>query len=166
MPPDPDAFRAAVGRFVTGVAVVTTRTAGLDHAMTVNAFTSVSLDPLLVLFCVDRDGRFHDAVTAAGVWGVSVLDQHARPAADWLSTRGRPLHGQLDSVPHHRGAETGVVLLDDALATLECRTSVLHPGGDHTIVVGEVLALDLPKRQGRPLLWWRGRYHILPGENQ
>lgn len=166
MPPDADAFRAAVGRFPTGVAVVTTRRDGLDHAMTVNAFTSVSLDPLLVLFCVDRDARFHDAVTEAGVWGVSMLEDRARPAADWLATRGRPLHGQLNRVPHHRGTATDVVLLDAALATLECRTSALHPGGDHTIVVGEVLALDLPRPRGRPLLWWRGRYHILPLDDQ
>ena len=158
---DVDAFRAAVGHFATGVTVVTTLGEGLDHAMTANAFTSVSLDPLLVLLCVDREARFCDAVLAAGVWGVSVLDDTARAAADWLATRGRPLHGQLDRVPHRRGPVTGVALLDAALATLECRTTAVHPGGDHLIVLSEVLGVQLPRPGAERLLLWRSRYHRL-----
>ena len=158
---DPDAFRAAVAQFATGVTVVTTLGGGMDHAMTANAFTSVSLDPLLVLVCVDREARFCDAVLAAGRWGVSVLDDTARPAAEWLALRGRPLHGQLDRVPHRRGPLTGVALLEASLVTLECRTSAVHPGGDHVIVVGEVLALQAPRPTGAPLLWWRSRYRRL-----
>jgi flavin reductase len=158
---DVSRFRRAMARFATGVTVVTTLSRGIDHAMTANAFTSVSLDPLLVLLCVEQDARFHDAVEEAGVWSVSILDDTARPAAAWLATRGRPLHGQLDRVPHHRGPLTGTALLDQSLATLECRTTAMHPAGDHTIVVGEVLSVELPDAPSGTLLYHRGRYSHL-----
>ena len=93
---DPGRFRLAMGRFATGVTVVTTRAGEHDHAMTANSLASVSLDPLLVLVCVENDSRFFDAVIDTGAWGVSVLPHRARPAAAWLATSGRPLHGQLD----------------------------------------------------------------------
>ena len=157
-PVDVGVFRRAMGRFATGVTVVTTLERGVDHAMTANAFASVSLDPLLVLVCVEQEARFHDAVQAAGVWSVSILDGSARAVAAWLATRGRPLHGQLDRVPHHRGLQTGTALLDQSLATMECRTTALHAGGDHTIVVGEVLAAELPEREGAALVYYRGAY--------
>jgi flavin reductase (DIM6/NTAB) family NADH-FMN oxidoreductase RutF len=154
-------FRRAVGRFATGVTVVSTVTGGHDHAMTANAFTSVSLDPLLVLVCVEQDARFHDAVLDAGHWGVSVLDESARGTAEWLATPGRPLVGQLDPVPHHRGPVTGVALVDAALATLECRTTDIHPGGDHVIVVGEVLGVELAPDGRGPLVYHRSSYRTL-----
>lgn len=158
VPLDPDAFRRAVGRFASGVTVVTTSLDGVDHAMTASAFTSVSLEPLLVLVCVEKEARFHDAVLQTGAWGVSVLDDSARAASQWLATRGRPLHGQLDRIPFSRGAVTGAPLLDAALATLECTTYGVHDGGDHDVVVGEVRAFATPHVEGRPLLYYRGRY--------
>lgn len=161
-PVDAGELRRAMGRFATGVAVVTTRDRGIDHAMTVNALTSVSLDPPLLLVCVEQEARFHDAVTAAGFFAVSLLQESARPVAAWLATRGRPLHDQLDRVPHRAGAVTGSALVDGALATLECRTSALHDGGDHTIVVGEVVAAELGDDQAAPLLWYRAGYARLP----
>lgn len=150
-----------MGRFATGVTVVTSVLDGLDHAMTANAITSVSLEPLLMLVCVEREARFHDAITAFGLWGVSILPADARPTADWLATPGRPLHGQLDRVPFHRGSTTKVVLLDSALATFECQTTDVLPAGDHSIVVGEVLAVDLADHPGDALLYYRGRYDTL-----
>lgn len=158
---DEATFRRAVGRFATGVCVVTAVEGGVDHAMTANAFTSVSLDPLLVLVCVETDARFHDAALAAGHWAVSVLDGSARPVADWLATRGRPLHGQLDRIPFRRGRATGAALLEQSLATLECRTTAVHPGGDHSILVGEVLTVDAPPGEGAALVYHRSRYHRL-----
>lgn len=158
--PDVGLFRRAMGRFATGVTVVSTLSGGHDHAMTANAITSVSLDPMLMLVCVERDARFHDAVLDAGVWGVSVLDAAGRPVADWLATRGRPLHGQLDRIAHHRGS-TGVALLDGSLATFECRTTAVHPGGDHSIVVGEVVSVAAVEHAGDALLYYRGRYDSL-----
>jgi flavin reductase len=154
-------FRRAVGRFATGVCVVSTVLDGRDHAMTANAFTSVSLDPLLVLVCVEQDARFHDAVLDAGFWGVSVLDERARAVAEWLATPGRPLLGQLAPVAHHRGPVTGVALADDSLATLECRTSAVHPAGDHVIVVGEVVGVGLAPEGHGPLVYHRSSYRLL-----
>lgn len=154
-------FRRAAARFGTGVCALTTTAGGVDHAMTVNAFTSVSLEPLLVLVCVEVESRFHDAVLESGVWGVSVLDAGARSVAQWLSTRGRPLHGQLARVPHHRGARTGVALLDQSVATFECRTSATYPGGDHIVLLGEVLTAEAPPDPRGALFWYRGAYHRL-----
>ncbi|MBT0770430.1 flavin reductase [Kineosporia sp. J2-2] len=155
---DQGTFRRAVARFATGICVVTSLEGRLDHAMTVSAFTSVSLDPLMVLVCVEKEARFHDAVVDAGVWGVSVLGDGQRPVADWLSNRGRPLIGQLDRAPHHRGPETGVALLDEAVATMEVRTTAVHPGGDHSILLGEVVSAQVPADRPGVLVHHRGAY--------
>jgi len=158
---DIDVFRRAISRFATGVAVLTTRTRDLDHAMTVNTLTSVSLEPLLLLVCVEREARFHDAVVDSAIWGLSVLSASDRPGADWLATRGRPLHAQLGLIPHHRGPETGVALLDGALSTFECRTTAVHSGGDHSIMVGEVVSATTAPHPGEALVYYRGRYGTL-----
>lgn len=160
-PLDPGRFRLAMGRFATGVTVVTTKAQEHDHAMTANSFTSVSLDPLLVLLCVENDSRFLDAVLDTGAWGVSVLPHRARAAAAWLATSGRPLHGQLDRIPHHRGHRTGVALLDDSLATLECRTRQVVPAGDHHVLIADVVSMDLSEHAEPALLYFRGRYRTL-----
>jgi flavin reductase (DIM6/NTAB) family NADH-FMN oxidoreductase RutF len=159
--PDIELFRQVVGRFATGVTVVTTRMDGVDHAMTANAFASVSLEPLQVLVCVEKEARFHDAIVEIGFWAVSVLDESGRLAAQWFATRGRPLHGQLDRHPHYRGPLTGAALLESSLATLECQTTAVYDGGDHSIVVGEVLGLDLRRPEAAPLLHFHGGYHRL-----
>jgi flavin reductase len=159
--PDMDSFRRAMGRFATGVTMLTTRTRDVDYGMTASALTSVSLEPLLMLVCVEREGRFHDALLASGVWGISVLSGRHRPLADWLATRGRPLHGQLDRIPHHYGVQTGVALLDDALSTFECRTTSVHPAGDHSIVVGQVISVASAAHPGEALVYYRGRYETL-----
>ena len=158
---DPADFRSAASRFATGVTVVSARLDGIDHAMTVTSFTSVSLDPVLVLFCAEKVARFHDAVLASGTWAVSVLDVNAEKASRWLATRGRPLEGQLDAFRHHPGPLTGAPVLDDALAVMECRTTAVHDGGDHSIVVGEVLAVGEPRPGAAPLLYYGSRYRRL-----
>jgi flavin reductase (DIM6/NTAB) family NADH-FMN oxidoreductase RutF len=156
---DRDAYRRVVGHFATGVTIVTTRLAGVDHAMTVNSFTSVSLDPLLVLFCAERVARFHDVVIEAGTWGISVLPESMEDVSRFFARRGRPLEERFDGWAHHRG-QSGVALFDGAIATLECRTSAIHPGGDHSIVVGAVTALATPA-EAAPLLYHKGRYRRL-----
>ena len=158
---DTDAFRRAVGRFTTGVTVVTTCSDGIDHAMTASAVTSVSLDPVLVLVCVEKDARFHDAIVDSGTWAVSVLSASGRRAAEWFATRGRPLGGQLDRYPHRRGAASGAALLDDSLAWLQCVTTAVHDGGDHDIVVGAVLEVETSDREEPPLVYYRGAYREL-----
>lgn len=150
-------FRRAVGHFASSVTVVTTTASGVDHAMTASAFTSVSLDPILVLVCVDKEARFRDAVLESGAWGVSILATGQRRAAEWFAMKGRPLIGQLDRFPFHRGT-TGAPLLDDAVAWLECRTSAVYDGGDHDIVLGAVVTAREVDRDGLPLVHHRGRY--------
>lgn len=157
-----DAFRDALGRFATGIAVVTTRALdGTDHAMTANALTSVSLEPPLVLVCVEKIARFHDAVLDSGTWGVSILGADGEVAARWFATRGRPLDGQFQGFPYVRGDATGAPLLSEALATIECRTTAVHEGGDHVIVLGEVVSAAVTQSDDRPLLYYLGRYHSL-----
>jgi flavin reductase (DIM6/NTAB) family NADH-FMN oxidoreductase RutF len=168
MPVEEAAFRRAAGQFPTGIVVVTATLEGTGHAMTVSAFTSVSLNPLLVMFCAEKIARFHDAVIAVGAWAVSVLDEQSEKTARWLATRGRPLQGQLDSIPHHLGALTGAPILDGALAALECQTTALHDGGDHTIVIGEVIGVSEPRGEAGlpmvgPLIYHAGRYRRLTG---
>lgn len=159
--PEPDEFRLAMGRFAAGVTVVTCRGRDLDHAMTANAVASVSLEPTLMLLSVEREARFHDAVVEAGSWGVSILPAAARPIAAWLSTRGRPLHDQLERVPFHRGEATGVALLDDALAAMECETTNTLVAGDHTIIIGRVRSVEIADHPGEALVYYRGRYESL-----
>jgi flavin reductase (DIM6/NTAB) family NADH-FMN oxidoreductase RutF len=173
---DTAAFRRAAGQFPTGIVVVSASLNGTSHAMTVSAFTSVSLEPLLVLFCAEKIARFHDAVLEAEYWAVSILDQEAEKTARWLATRGRPLDGQLDTIPHHFGPVTGAPIVDGALAAMECQTTAVHFGGDHSIVVGAVLGVTEPAKGdsapddgvrgeaevgGGPLIYHSGRYRRL-----
>lgn len=159
---DPQHYRRAMGRFATGVTVATTFAGRHDHAMTANSLTSVSLEPVLLVLSVEQDARWHDAVLESGLWGISVLARSARATAEWLATPGRPLHGQLDRIPHHRGEVTGVALLDGALTALECQTHAVHPAGDHSLVVGEVVAVHTPEETEPALVHFRGRYAELP----
>jgi flavin reductase (DIM6/NTAB) family NADH-FMN oxidoreductase RutF len=155
---DPLDYRRVVGRFTTGVTVVTAAYDGVDYAMTVSSFASVSLDPLLLLFCCEKTSRLHRAILGGADWAVSVLSADQRDVAQWFATRGRPLDGQFRRVPHRRAATSGAVILTDAIATIECRTTGTHDAGDHTVVIGEVLAVDTPRPDGQPLLYFRGKY--------
>lgn len=151
---DPDSFRSVLGRFASGITVVTTRDAQeRDVGMTVSAFCSVSLHPPLVQVTVDRVASMFDALRAAERFGVNVLasDQEA------LSRRFAAVDSmhRFDGIGYTRG-ESRVVLLDDALAHLECRLVAQHPAGDHTIFVGEVERAAA--RDARPLLYYRGGY--------
>jgi flavin reductase (DIM6/NTAB) family NADH-FMN oxidoreductase RutF len=151
---DPDSFRSVLGRFASGITVVTTVDAdGRDVGMTVSAFCSVSLRPALVQVCVDHDASLYAALRNATRYGVSILaaEQEAlsRRFATADSTR------RFDGIGYRRG-ESGVVLLDDALAHLECRVVAAHDAGDHTMFVGEVESATA--RSARPLLYYRGGY--------
>lgn len=161
---DQMALRQAAGWMPTGIVVVGATLDGLEHAMTVSAFTTVSLEPPLVLFCAQKIARFHEAVLKAGFWSVSVLGAGAEGTVAWLAKRGRPLAGQLEEIPHRPGPVTGAPLLDGALATMECQTTAVHDGGDHSIVVGLVLAAGVEPSAGDgggPLVHFRGGYHHL-----
>lgn len=154
---DQAAFRGALSRFASGVTVVTTQSEGVDHAMTASAFTSVSLIPPLVLVCSNRGSRFHDAVRESGTWAVSILAEEGRESSAWFAHRGRPLETQFADIAHHR-SPTGLALLDDGLAWLECRTEAEHDGGDHLILVGRVQWADYRDDVDDPLLYYRSHY--------
>ena len=150
---DPDQFRAVLGRFASGVTVLTVRTSrGEDHGMTASAFCSVSLEPPLVLACVDRGAEMHGMLAPGSHFGVSILEE----GQEALSRRFAELpSGRFDGIGYVR-AESGVVLLDDALAHLDCRCVERYEAGDHAILVGEVEWAAV--QQGRPLLYYRGGY--------
>jgi flavin reductase (DIM6/NTAB) family NADH-FMN oxidoreductase RutF len=151
-------YRRVVGRFATGVTVITTLADGEQHAMTCNSFTSVSLEPVLVLFCAEKIARFHDVVLSTGSWAVSVLAQGQEDVSRRFAVRGRPLEDQFADLPHSVGPVTGAAVVDGALASLECRTVSTADAGDHTVVIGEVLGLGVPDPDGDPLLYYEGRY--------
>lgn len=152
---DSSEFRRVMGHFATGVTIVTTRHGdGAPCGLTANAFTSLSLDPALILVCIERDADSHDCIRETGVFAVNVLDERR---GESLSRRFAT-YGVADKfrgVAYHEEA-TGSPVLDDALAWLDCRVAETHEGGDHTIFVGEVLEGDA--REGSPLVYYRGGY--------
>ena len=150
---DPDLFRGVLGRFPSGVTVVTARDdAGRDHGMTVSSFCSLSLVPPLVLICVEKAASLHDVLGGAAHFAANVLAGDQEP----LSRRFAELDdGRFDGLAVARGL-TGCALLAGTVASLECAIRDRHPGGDHTIVVGEVIAAEV--RDARPLLYYRGEY--------
>jgi len=158
---DTGAYRHVMGRLAKGISVVTTTAFGHDHALTADSVTSVSLDPVLLLICVDVDARFHDAVLESRVFGVSVLAADQRGLAAWFATPGRPLPGQMDRAPHTRGVN-GVPLLRGALATVECTVRDVHPAGDHSIIVAAVDGFSLAGDPRAALVHFRGQYSTLP----
>lgn len=154
---DASAFRGALSRFASGVTVASTVMDGIDHAMTASAFTSVSLDPPLVLICSHKTSRFHDAVLESKFWNVSILAEEGLEASAWFARRGRPLEDQLEGFAFHRG-ENGAALLDESLAWLECTTQASYDGGDHTILIGTVTHADVRDDVDDPLLYYRSHY--------
>jgi flavin reductase (DIM6/NTAB) family NADH-FMN oxidoreductase RutF len=154
VPLDPDTFRSVLGRFATGVTIVTVRDGdGRDHGMTVNAFSSVSLVPPLVLVCIDRAASSHGPLLAASHFAVNILAAHQEAISRRFS--GVDEHHRFDGIGYSRGL-TGAALLDDVLAHVECLRVAQHEAGDHTIVVGEVqTAVSFSER---PLLYYRGGY--------
>jgi flavin reductase (DIM6/NTAB) family NADH-FMN oxidoreductase RutF len=159
---DPLHYRHAMAQFATGVAVVATEHGGIRYGMTVSSLASVSLDPLLMLFCCERDASLHEPLLAAGAWAVSVLAADQEDVARWFATRGKSGVDQFLHQAAGCGDATGCPLVDDALAWFECRTWATYPGGDHTIVVGEVV--DLRLGHERPALTYhRSRFGRLDG---
>jgi flavin reductase (DIM6/NTAB) family NADH-FMN oxidoreductase RutF len=150
---DSSTFRAVLGRLASGVSVVTTvDTSGRDHGMTVSALCALSLDPPLVLLCVDKSATMHSPLVAAAHFAVNLLslDQESlsRRFAESNDTK-------FDGIAVTRQT-SGCALFDGALAHLECAMWAQHEGGDHTIFVGRVLRADA--RDADPLLHYRGGY--------
>ena len=150
---DVAAFRAVLATVPTAVSVISVRDHdGADHGMTVGAFTSLSLRPPLVLVCIGDDATIAPVMRDAPLFGVSVLAEDQAALSDLFADRARR---GFTGVAHVRGP-SGTALLDGAVAHLECAVVARHPGGDHTIVVGEVRHAAHTTRQ--PLLHHRSAY--------
>jgi flavin reductase ActVB len=152
-PVSSDEFRAVLGRFPSGVTVVTTTGAdGSDQGMTVSAFCSLSLDPPLILICIEKTASVHDALVRSNGFVINVLAATQEQVARRFSIVDID---RFDGVGFTRSSD-GYAVLDDVLSVIECRRRALHDGGDHTIIVGEVDASRVGA--GVPLLYYRGGY--------
>jgi flavin reductase (DIM6/NTAB) family NADH-FMN oxidoreductase RutF len=153
---DSRAFRNALGCFPTGVAVVTA--AGVDghFGITVNSFTSVSLDPPLLLWCMDRRSRRHDIFVKAAGFTVSILGTDHQEVSSRLA---RPGEHALDDIALIQ-TELGPPALADSLAVFECQAEKKMEAGDHTILLGRVLRFSCPSASA-PLVYFRGKYSAL-----
>jgi flavin reductase (DIM6/NTAB) family NADH-FMN oxidoreductase RutF len=154
---DTRAFRQALGCFPTGVAVVTTAEPGCDHkGITVNSFTSVSLDPPLVLWCIDRKSDRFSTFTKAKCYTISLLGTVHEDVSSRLAKQGAHTLNGIDLIETRLGPPA----LADALAFFECESEAVHQGGDHAILVGRVVRFA-KREAGAPLLFFQGRYGAL-----
>jgi flavin reductase len=157
---DPQELRQICGRFATGITVVT---AGreMPAGMTANAFTSVSLDPPLVLVCVKQNANIHDTICECGSFAVSMLaagqERVARIFANHKRPRGKQEFDEVDAIP---GPYTGAPILAGSLAWLECELATVYDGGDHSIFLGEVRAIGRGEAD-HALLFYEGGFHRL-----
>ena len=152
-------FRKAMSSFATGVTIVTVDSGDGVHGMTANAFTSVSLNPRLVLVCVDQRARTHAHLRAKKRFGINVLAEDQHPISEHYARATR--HDQVTDAAGARFDRTkqGTPVLHGALAYLECRLHSAQDAGDHTIFIAEVE--DIVIRDGRPLLYFQSNYRAL-----
>lgn len=152
---DASEFRRVMGHFATGVTVVTTvQPDGRPCGLTANAVCSVSLEPRLVLVCVERGADTHDCIRGSGAFAISVLEQDG---GETLSRRFATyeVENKFDGVAY-RAERTGAPILEASIAWIDCRVVQEIAAGDHTIFLGEVVAGDA--REGSPLVYYRGGY--------
>ena len=151
--PDPATFRTVLGHFATGVALITAVDGEEPIGMAANSFTSVSLEPALVLFCASKTSTTWPRIQAVGRWAANILDEEGEELTRLFAQRGADRF-------HHVSftvGRTGAPILDDSLAFVDCETVAEHDAGDHVIVVGQVLELGYAP-EGKPLLFYRGGY--------
>lgn len=152
MPIDPALFRSVLGRFATGVTVVTARDERGDHGMTVSAFSSLSLEPPLVLICVAHDATMTPVITSATDFVVNILSDGQEAMSRRFSSK---LDDRFAGLGFTRG-ERGVIILDEVQAWMECQVVNRYVEGDHTIITGAVERAEA--NDARPLLYYRGGY--------
>jgi len=143
-------FKLAMSHFASGVTVVTTEHDGKLYGMTVASFASLSLHPPLVLICIERTVKTHDAIAASGKFGVSILKKEQAEISGRFASRSDDKFSGVDVV------NASVPLIAGALTTLECTLADQLPGGDHTIFIGEVVAITTA--DGAPLVYYRSGY--------
>jgi flavin reductase (DIM6/NTAB) family NADH-FMN oxidoreductase RutF len=157
-------FRQAMGTFATGVTIVTVDLEGGVHGMTANAFASVSLDPMLVLVCVDHTTRTHAHLHAKKRFGINVLREDQRAISEYYARPERTHeHAEEEAGARFERTKHGTPMLQGSLAYLECRLHSAEEAGDHTIFIAEVE--DVVVREGEPLLFFRGKYREVGEES-
>jgi flavin reductase (DIM6/NTAB) family NADH-FMN oxidoreductase RutF len=156
-------FRRAMGCFATGVTVITVANNEKVEGMTANAFASVSLDPLLVLVCVDHKARTHAHLQARKRFGINVLSENQRKISEHFALVDRdPVLAESAAGARFDHTQHGTPVLHGALAYLECRLQSTQDAGDHTIFIAEVE--DVVVRDGQPLLYFHSLYHSIGPE--
>jgi flavin reductase (DIM6/NTAB) family NADH-FMN oxidoreductase RutF len=160
----PVEYRETLGTFATGVTVVSAALDDVLHGMTANAFASVSLDPPLVLVCVDQRAWCHDLLAGAKAFAVTVLAADQERESVWFASSRRPSgREQFDPVEWWPAPVTGSPVLTGGIAWLDCRLYETHDGGDHSIFLGEVVDLGI-QREAEPLLFYDGAYRRIAPE--
>jgi 3-hydroxy-9,10-secoandrosta-1,3,5(10)-triene-9,17-dione monooxygenase reductase component len=154
-PVGPDRFRSVMGRFATGVAVITATGPAGPVGMTVNAVCSLSLDPLLLLVCFDRRARTLPVIERTRRFGVNVLAAGQEDIAQLFASKVAE-DEKFKEVPHT--VHGGIPVIEGVLAWVGCRLERMEPGGDHTIGIGAVESAELGDEDGDPLIWFRGTY--------
>lgn len=157
MPAQSTLFRNALTRFAAGVTVITARRANRLYGITVSSFTSLSLDPAEILFCLGAHGRAVKGFARGSAFAVHILDDRQKKLAETFAGRGA-LNWQ--NIPHQLTSD-GVPVLPDVMAVLFCTTRTLHKGGDHRIVIGSVNDILIEEDNTRPLLYSQRSYYAL-----
>lgn len=153
---DPNLLRRACALFATGITIATTTDAsGRPHGLTANSFSSVSLEPPLILVCIATKSAVHETFFSAKAFAINILSEEQRELSDKFATSGEDRFSGVQWTPGPLGSPW----LPDALAQLECHTYERHPAGDHTIFLGKVEAVRV--ESGAPLLYFSSRYRSL-----
>ena len=155
---DPRELRNALGRFATGVCVITTTRDGkAPSGMTVNSFSSVSLDPPLILWSLQKDSECFEDFSSSKQFAVNILAQQQQALSNQFAKKGEH---DLPPGSYYQG-RTGCVVLRDVIASFECDTDAIHDGGDHIIIVGRVKEMNSDPAYRKPLVFFSGKYREL-----
>lgn len=154
---DPREIRHVMGHFATGVTIITTKDgSGAPNGITANAFTSLSLDPPLVLVCIDNKANCYRCFEESKLFAVNLLGEHQEHLSTRFATKGVE---KFEGIAWHFGHE-GLPLLEEAIGYIQCRVTNTYEGGDHTIYLGSVVSAEAAG--DRPLLFFKGKYRRLP----
>ena len=159
---DPYEFRTIIGHLASGVTIITSAEGDRFHGMTANAVVSLSLDPVMLLICVDKTAYSHASIRQAGAFGVNILADNQEAVSRLFAKHSEPESGSLRGQPFRIG-DTGTPMLAECLAFLECRVKDVLEGGDHSVFLGEVVDQGVVNNDARPLVFYRGGYHSLAG---
>ena len=154
---DPTTFKAAASSFSSGVTVVASKRSGQVHGMTVSAFASLSLDPMQIIVSLRTKSLLHDMIMESKIFAVSILREDQKEvAAYFATTRREPCEDTFPGVPCETGV-TGAPIIGGSLAHFDCTLATIYDGGDHVIVVGNVV--EAVAEEGDPLLYYKGSYY-------